>query len=136
MTRRATHTSSRGPSPTSFWWRELDDTDSRSATEERPPRPYSGLPSSDKSSRFGGKKEEPAMIKRAGSGVDSTASSKPREYLASALRTQEDLLLVVESASLSRAHSKSTTDSPARPELSGPAAARARRLAARLASSD
>jgi hypothetical protein len=82
------------------------------------------------------------MRNRARSEVDSTASSKAREGLASALKARVDLSLVAGDASSTRAHSKSTiahskstTDGQVLPKLSGAARARALRLAGRLASS-
>jgi len=81
------------------------------------------------------------MSSRARSQGDSTASSKARVGLASALKARVDLSLVAEGASSSRAHSKSTvahskstTDDRVLPKLSGAARARALRLAGRLAS--
>jgi hypothetical protein len=90
------------------------------------------------------------MSSRAKSEVDSTAGSKARVAIASALKARMDLLLVAESdgpvtfsnrahnkssIGTHRAHDKSTTDAPVVPNLSGAARARALRLAGLLASS-
>jgi hypothetical protein len=82
------------------------------------------------------------MSSRARSEVNSTASSKARKGLASALKSRVELSLVAEGDSSSRehskstrAHSKSTTDGQVLPNLSRAARARALRLARRLASS-
>jgi hypothetical protein len=82
------------------------------------------------------------MSNRARSEVNSTASSGASEGLASALRESIDLSLVAESGSSNRehsktrtAHSKSTTEGPVLPKLSGAARERALHLAGRLASS-
>lgn len=79
------------------------------------------------------------MSSRARSEVDSTASSKAHEAIASALKARVDLSLVAEGdgrvTSSNRAHSKTTIDSKVLPNLSGAARARALRLARRLASS-
>jgi hypothetical protein len=94
-----------------------------------------GLSSPEKRSRFASVREVLAMSNRARSEVDRTASSKAREGFASALLARVDLSLVAEGASSNRAHSKSTIDGQALPNLSGAARERALRLARRLASS-
>ena len=93
------------------------------------------------------------MSSHAGSEVNSAASSKAREPMASALKARVDLSLVAGShgsvtsssrahsksatpvTSSSRAHSKSATDANVVPSLSGAARAEALRLARLLASS-
>jgi hypothetical protein len=86
------------------------------------------------------------MSSRATSEVGSTAGSKARKGLASALKARVDLSLVAKGdgrvtssnrahSKSARAHSKSAIDGQVLPNLSGAARARALRLARRLASS-
>jgi hypothetical protein len=102
-----------------------------------------GLPSPEKRSRFAGVREVLTMSSRATSEVGSTAGSRARKGLASALKARVDLSLVAEGGMISsnrahsksaRAHSKSAIDGQVLPNLSGAARARALRLARRLAS--